>query len=263
MSKQEFNPLEVMGLILARWWVVLILTILGGLAGWIFHNFQPPIFEATASLTINLNFEKSELTQYESDTAFNAAGAIISSSNVMELFQEEALKNGLTLQDINRLHESRSVEAMESVWVLHARDRDPLVAAKYVNLWASISEQKLNDALKHALLAEQLQNLIDHFGNCLPSLTPIQETNLMPVECNVYSLDEINTYIQSWVDEMTNEKNLSQGVLPITSISLSSVAIVPKIPVRYNVGGLVLAGAILGFLVALWAASINKIHNRD
>ncbi len=263
MNDREFSPRETMDRVLARWWIILILTILAGVAGWIFHFFQPPVYEATAGITINLYFEKRELTQYEADTAFSAAGAIIYSTRVMDTFLAEAQNRGLSPQEISRIQQNTSVEAMESVWELHVRDRDPEAAAEYANLWAGIAEQTMNDALKHALLAEQLQNQIDRLQSCLPSLTPVPEPVPAPEECQSYSLDEINARLQGWAIEMADEQRLSQGILSITTISLNRSATVPEKPVLYGQASLVLAGACIGFFVSLWGANIPKVRRRD
>jgi capsular polysaccharide biosynthesis protein len=260
---QEFSPREAIERLLARWWVVLILTIVGGMIGWIFHFFQPAIYEASASITINFYFEKRELTQYESDTAFNAVGAILYSTWVNDAILAEAQNHGLSMQDIKRIQENTSIEAMESIWELHVRDRDPKVAAEYANLWATISEKTMNDALKHALLADQLQNLIDRLQNCLPSNPPVQEPLPALDECQSYSLDEIKSRLQNWAIEMADEQRLSQGVLPITTITLNRLATVPEEPVLFNQASLILAGACVGFFVSLWAASWYKIQRRD
>lgn len=263
MNDREFSPRETMEWVLARWWIVLILTILGGVTGCIFHIFQAPVYEAIASISINLDFEKRELTQYEADTAFNAAGAILNSSGVLDTLFVEAQKRGLSPQEISRIQQNTSIEAMESVWELHVRDRDPEAAADYSNLWANIAEQTMNDALMHALLAEQLHNQIDRLQSCLPPLMLVPEPIPVPVECQSYSLDEINSRVQGWAIEMADEQRLSQGILSITTISLNRSASVPEKPVLYGQASLVLAGACIGFFISLWVVNIPKVRRRD
>jgi hypothetical protein len=256
MNNREFTPRDHLERVLAYWWIVLILTILGGVTGWIFHFFQPPIYEATAGLTINLLFEKRELTQYEADTAFSATGVIITSTKVMDILQAEAQNRGLSLEQISRIHKNSSVERMESNVDLHVRDRDPVVAAAYANLWADIAEQSMNDALEHALLAEQLQNQLSRLQTCLPPLTPSPEPVITPGECSSFSLNDINVRLQGLAMAMADEMRLSKGVLPITSISLNRSATVPEEPVIYAQASLVFAGACIGFFLSLWLVNI-------
>ena len=97
MTSQEFSPRESLERILARWWVIVLITVLGGIVGWTFHFLQPPIYEASAVITINMDFTKRELTQYEEDYAFNAAGAIIASTPVEDQIVSEARAQGIPI----------------------------------------------------------------------------------------------------------------------------------------------------------------------
>jgi capsular polysaccharide biosynthesis protein len=264
MSNLEFSPRQTIKVIFSRWYIMVILMVLGGLSGLLFHYLQPPIYEATASITINLYFDKRELTQYEADTALNAAGAIISSTRLSDTFLTELQNRGFSPQDASRIQKNSSMDAMQSVWDLHVRDNDPEAAAEYANLWASIAEQTLNDALVHALLAEQLQNQINSIQSCLPPLPPIPDPPIVVEACHSYSLSEINTALQSWATEMAEEQRLSQGILSITTISLNHSATVPAEPVLYGQANLVLAGACIGFFLSLWVTNIPnvRLHRR-
>jgi uncharacterized protein involved in exopolysaccharide biosynthesis len=64
MTSQEFSPRESLERIFARWWIVVAMAILGGVVGWAFHFFHPPVYEATAVLTVTMDFPQRELTQY-------------------------------------------------------------------------------------------------------------------------------------------------------------------------------------------------------
>jgi uncharacterized protein involved in exopolysaccharide biosynthesis len=76
MNNMEFSPRNVLERALNRWWVIVLCMTLGGITGWIFHLFQNPIYEATTIMTISMEFPDRELTQYEQDYAFGAAGNI-------------------------------------------------------------------------------------------------------------------------------------------------------------------------------------------
>jgi capsular polysaccharide biosynthesis protein len=260
MSDFEFSPRQTIKVIFSRWWVMVILMILGGLFGLLFHFLQPPVFEATAGITIDLYFDKRELTPFEADAALNAAGAIISSTRLSDTFLAELQNRGFSLQDVSRIQKNSSIDAMKSVWDLHVRDYDPEAAAEYANLWASTAEQTLNDALVHSLLAEQLQNQINSLQSCLPPLTPVQEPLIVVEACHSYSLDDIDTRLESWAIEMADEQRLSQGILSITSISLNHSAAVPAEPVLYGQANLVLAGACIGFFLSLWVTNIPNVR---
>ena len=98
MADLEFIPFETMTRILSRWWITAAMAIAGGLLGWAFHFFSPSVYEATAILTVTMDFSQRELTQYEQDYAFNAAGAIIDSTEVKDQIVANAQKNGILLK---------------------------------------------------------------------------------------------------------------------------------------------------------------------
>lgn len=225
MKYQEFSLREPVRRALARWWMVVIITTLGGVIGLIFHYFQPPIYEAKAILTININFGNRHLTQYEEDHTFSAAGAIINSSEVKALVIAEAKASGYSL-DLNQLRQKISLERKQSVWELRVRDQDPRVAAELANIWAKNANEALNIALGHALRADQLENQNDS-------------------------------------SELAQEKRLSLGIIPIMSFGLTEFATVPEEPVLYGQGNLVIAGALIGFIVSLWVVNNLKVSHLD
>jgi uncharacterized protein involved in exopolysaccharide biosynthesis len=250
MRNQEYSPRESLERILARWWVIVLITVLGGIVGWTFHFLKPPIYEASAAITINMDFTKRELTQYEEDYAFNAAGAIIASTPVEDQIVSEARAQGILI-DTSQLQRAMYSEGKQSVWELRVRDRDPKVAAGLANIWAEKAVEALEVALRHALRAEQIQDQISN-------ITSGQSTALGSSGLNT----EIQTTLQSLTDELVQEKRLTQGVLSIMTFALTEAASVPEHPVLYDLANLVLAGVGIGFIISLWVVNSYKVQRR-
>jgi len=260
MSDREFTPREAMERVLAHWWIVLIMAVIGGVAGWIFHFFQSPVYEASAGITVNTLFRETDLSQYELDLAFGAAGTVIRSAQVFDKFSAEAQARGLSSTEISWVWDNSSREAVKAMWVMNVRYHDPEMAAELANLWAGIAEQALLEDIQHALRADQLQEQISSLQSCLPAATPAPL--LTPEACESYSLDELQAKVQAWSSELANEQNLSQGVLSGTSIALTRFATVSETPVLYGRGSLVFAGACIGFVISLWVTNIRKRQRR-
>ncbi len=248
MNNPEFSPRKALERALARWWVIVLLTVAGGLIGGAFHFFQPPIYEATATLTIDMDFTKRELTQYEEDHAFNAAGAIIASTKMKKDVVDEGRKQGWQIADVSAFRrEAMSSEREQSIWKLHVRDADPQLAAAMVNIWAAKAHQALQAALRHALRAEQIQDQIDAItGQATSGSDP-----------------EAQASLQKLTDELAEEDKSAGGVLASMTYAPGDAAEAPERPVLYGVGGLVLAGACVGFFVSLWAVNSFKVRRRD
>ena len=236
MKKYEFSPRESVERSLARWWIVVLVTVLGGIAGWVFHFFQPPVYEATATVTVTMDFHKWDLTQYEEDYAFNAAGDIINSIPVKDQIIAEARARGLPI-DIYQLQRQMVLERKQSVWELHVRDREPKVATELANIWEDKGVEALNLALEHALQADVLEYQV--FG----------------IARNLSTKNSINDLMQ--------ERRLSGGIISIMTFALTETASVPEKPVLYTLGTLVLAGACIGFFISLWVVNSYKVQHRD
>ena len=226
--------------------LIVLLTVVGGLVGWAFHFFRPPVYEATAFLTVNMDFQKVNLTQIEEDFAFNSSEAIGTSVDVMNQVVTQAQAEGILI-DYNQLLESISLERKQSVWEFHVRNRNPEIAARLANLWAETAFQALNAALEHAIRADQIQDQIKslslyQFTSGSPGLSP-----------------DLQTTLSSLSADLLQEKQLSQGVIAVMKYSLTGSAVIPTRPVLYNLANLVLAGAAIGFIISLWVVSRRKV----
>ena len=247
MNNQEFSPREALERAFRRWWVIALLTALGGVAGWIFHFFNPPVYEATSFLTVNMDFQKRQLTQYEEDFAFGAAGAIGTSDQVENQIISEAKKNGFPIE-LNQLQQQMFIEQKQSVWELHIRNGDPKVAAEFANLWAQKFYAVLNTALEHSIQADQIQTQIDAINS---SLSASGSSVLSP---------EAQTTLKTLSDELLQEKQSSKGIISIMKFAQTGSAVAPQSPVLYRLANLVMAGACIGFVVSLWVATSYKVQ---
>jgi hypothetical protein len=245
---------------IARWWMMVNLMVAGGSAGWIFHRFYPPVYESKAVITINMDFEKRQLTQYEEDAAFGAAGSVITSSNVKNLVIAEAQVNGYSL-DLSQIQDHFYLEGRQSVWELRVRDKDPKVAAALANIWAKNAADALNMALDHALLADQLQVQITGLENCLAGMSGDAATTQL--DCKSLSQDQIRIMVKGLKEELVLEKKSSLGIIPIMVISLTEEASSSSKPVIYGQAGLVLAGAFIGLVISLWVTNTLKVTHHD
>ncbi len=259
MNDREFTLYNPVERILSRWWMVVAFMFVGGLFGAGFHIFLPPIYEANAVISINLDFPKARLTQIQEDNAFVSASGIINSSAVMNQVIASAQEKGFTVT-ASQFHSDFYLEGRLSVWDLIVRNRDPNTAAVLANIWAQTSMDALDTALAHALQADQLQIQIYGLENCLAGVLPRIVT--VQIDCKGLSHDVIQSMLVDQTASMINERKLSLGILSITTMGLTDLAVAPANPVLYGQAGLVLAGAFFGFLVSLWVVNLPKVSRR-
>lgn len=249
MKDSEFYPLESLERAFKRWWMIVLLTALGGIAGFAFHFLRPPVYEATAVMTVNMDFQKVKLTQREQDYAFTAAGAIGSSTAVKQQIITAAQANGFPM-DMNNLSAQMFLERKQSLWEFHIRNRDPKTAAELANLWAEKSLEALNAALGHALRADQIQAQIN-------SITGSQSAS-----GSSGSSPEVQVTLKTLSDALIQENQLSLGIISIMKFAVTGSAEIPPSPALYNLAYLVLAGACIGFIISLWVAGSHKVLGR-
>ncbi len=249
MKDKEFYPRKSLGRAFQRWWIIVLLTSLGGISGWAIHFLHPPLYEATAVMTVSMDFQKGKLSQREQDYAFTAAGAIGNSTEVKNQIISEAQAQGFPI-DVNQLSEQMFLERKLSVWEFHIRNRDPYTAAKLANLWAEKALTALNAALAHALRADQIQDQISII------------TSIPPTSGSPGNSAEDQATLKNLSDDLLQEKQLSQGVISIMKFALTGSAIVPQDPALYDLADLVLAGACIGFIISLWMVSSHKVVSR-
>ena len=245
MKDQEFSPRESLEHAFERWWVIVLLTVLGGLLGWAFHFFRSPVYEATAVITASADFQKVKLTQQEEDYAFIAAQAIATSSDVADQVIAAAQARGFSI-DAYQFYEDMFLETRQSFWEFHVRNRDPQAAAALANLWMDKTYEALNTSLEHAMLADQAQAQINNI-----------KASLTTPAAQVLSPDE-QAALKKLSDELIQENISSKGLISIMKFVKSESATVPSKIALYNLANLVLAGACVGFLVSLWVAGRYK-----
>lgn len=246
MKNQEFSPRETLERAFKRWWVIVLMTVLGGLVGWTFHFFNPPVYEATSFVTANMDFQQRALTQYEEDYAFDSAGSISMWDDVENQIIAEAKIRGIPIE-LNQLGQQMFFERKQSVFELHIRNRDPQIAAQLANIWAEKFYEALNGALEHAIRADQIQAQIDAINGSLSSGSPV----ISP---------QAQTTLKTLSDELLQEQQSSQGIISIMKFAVTGSATAPQKPVLYYLANLVLAGACIGFIVSLWLVSSFKVH---
>ncbi len=77
---QEFAPLQHFNRILHLWWVMLVAALIGGLVGFIFSRLHPPLYQASATFSVNIDLDKvpvQPLELYDEDIALSNTQAVL------------------------------------------------------------------------------------------------------------------------------------------------------------------------------------------
>lgn len=254
----------MLGRALRSWKLLLLITILGGLGGWLFHQFQPPLYESQAYIPFDFDVVRTgRLTESEEDIAMGIAGTIMTVSPVPEQVADAAKQKGyaFSLADIPGLmtYERRSFR-----WVIRIIHPDPETAAFLARTWIEKAYVQIQEAARHAERAEMLRLYLNGLTRCLersPAADPAAP------ECPIRSLADLQNELKQTGAAYQEERIAARGMLPYLLYAQPQGGEVPISPARYGRSSLVLAGLALGLLagflitVAGWPTSLHKSKN--
>ena len=252
--EKSFYPRDTLEQAIHNWWLIVLLMLLGGGAGLLFSLSRPPLYDAKAVFTTSIySTETSQMTDVEVDQAIGIVGDIISSTDVMTQVLQKAKSAGVS-SDVTALNAMASIDRKNYQWEIHIINRNPNTAVLITNLWADVAVNSVNDAFQHALLARDYQRYLDSLESCLEKSVAVQPAQSI---CNRSNLANIQSELAKTGVLFKQEKQASQGLLPIVLVSLSQKAQQPSGPALFGRNQCVFSGAMIGFLLAFWAIYLN------
>lgn len=132
----EFLPLQHFYRLTRLWWLIVLCSVLGMGAAYIFHRFNPPVYEATASINVTIDLAKLQILtdipkdklQYNEDLAVSVTDQAFRSLEAYQAVLTRCLAQGLPIPDIGTLYANHTLERRHAIWQLHYRHTDPQVA---------------------------------------------------------------------------------------------------------------------------------------
>ncbi|MFQ5615676.1 MAG: hypothetical protein ACE5GO_04350 [Anaerolineales bacterium] len=257
----EFSPRNALEHTLKTWWVVLLLTLLGGAAGWRFHQTRPPIYQAKAILTVNVDYTQTgAINERDVDHILGTVGAFFNSNVVLGQVVEQANAQQIEI-DLPTLRDISTLERRRSLWQIYIHHSDPQVAFTLANLWGEIALAKLTDAHQHAVQVQALQTRLNTLGNCVPYPEP---PTAGFQSCRLQVGTDLQWEIGIAADELEQVKAASHGIFPALLFDLTQPATLPTEPVAFGRNTLVFFGAVLGFMIGILGAGyVFRLTSRD
>lgn len=250
----DFSPIEMARAAINRWWLVSILTLLGGVFGWGISLAQPPLYEARASLLSSVDFSNTgELSQFEEDLAMDAVGSLLQSPEVISRVIEKAQQQDLQVTT-QSFDEASFIERRLGIWELRVNDRSPQSAALLANIWLDEGYSVVEEAYRHALQASAQARYLESLEGCLRAVV-VSETG--GFACNGAELKEIQIEMRRVSSILAEERTASRGLISGVMLGEVQDADVPESPVSGARGGLTLAGAVIGLLLGFVLGQSN------
>jgi hypothetical protein len=257
---QEFH------LILHRWWLIALLTIVGGLSGWVVGYFLPPVYEATAFYKVDLN--EDEVVKRDSlpgIASLDYARTNLYLGPVADMFFDpeistelvlSAAQNGISMTSEDFRAPTFSLDRRGMEWFITVRDRDPETAALLANLWLELVDARLNGQLAHASSAEDLQIVHALVETCFTGNNLEQGNQCAGTTFSGPS--DLEAYLQDLEGQIASEQEDSGGLVPVISLEITRQAEPSSAPILYRRSLLMASGSLLGLLLSMLVISIQS-----
>ncbi len=163
------------------YWLIALISILGGAAGFAFRYISPPAYESKATLHVMVDFTNTELNKpasapariYDEDQSMQT----IQSAFIETIPQVVAYAQNLNLPvDHNYFSSNFSIERMLAFWDIRFRYKDPVIAQKIVNDWVQQSLSLLEAKKKSGVLKPYISYELVSSAS-LPSRPAYYQTN--------------------------------------------------------------------------------------
>lgn len=243
----DYHPAILHPRQLREWWVLPVFMVFGGLIGLVFSLFLSPVYEAVFTVTTNFEISPTkEITEIMLDGAINHVGELVFHPEVLTDLMEAEKEHG-NLLSLEKLRQITTVERRLTSTLIKVKWEDPIIAARIANTWGEIFFQLLEKGYEQALIVDNLSAYQSTMETCL-----LEDSEGSP-SGSFCGLDEVA--LQAEIERISliiaEASFKSLGLSTNLNVSQYTPAEVPQRPLYYSRGSLILAGAAIGFLVAV------------
>lgn len=244
----DFFISDVFSRSIRNWWVVAVLTIVGGVIGCFVSILGQPIYESTAEITTVIDYAYAgRLTDYEEDHLLSAIGDIILSDEVMNKVVTEGVRSGLATDD-ETMRAGLTASRQGYRWELSSRFGDPLIAQEANQLWLDVAVEGLETFRQDSISALVQLTAQTELEACFA-----QSVILEPASpyCNVEALQKLQQQAGDFYTEVEGNSLLSRLLASRISFQVTHEPDLPVSPIHYGRNISTLAGALAGLLLAI------------
>ncbi len=194
-----------------------------------------------------------ELTQYQEDITYEAVGALLFAPSLQDQVIQEAEREGIDLP-AGYLNQNATVERRLATWLVRVRHADAHTAEAIAAIWMRLASAEIQRAYALAVEADGLERYLESLEGCLGQAGVSQPSYGL---CSQGNLAQIQSEIQKTGAQLTAARLASNGLSSSLSIDQAETYLVPARAVSNQRGQMVLAGALVGFLVGLWLIQVD------
>jgi len=245
---EDLNISAFFSQVMKRWWLLIGLMILGGVAGLLLSLVRQPLYQSEATVTTVLDYAVlGRLDDWEQDQLYLAIGDVIESTKVKEQVIAAANANdiALTVKDID---ENFAADRQDTRWMMRVRAESPELAQQLNEYWTAAAM----DALVEMSINNQQAFVYQRY---LASLTDCFEQSVVidPVsqECSISDVNAIREAMTTAIASTGSLDYRRSLILFHASFELTTEPTLPASVAVFSRSIMVLAGAFIGLLAVL------------
>jgi hypothetical protein len=242
--------------VVAKWWLLIILMVLGAAGALLYSKAHAPIYRASAMIHVTIDYSRTApMDGFVETMAYDRVRALLLSDRTLQaaLQQPEMAgdKSAGVYLDIAAVRQWIRLARRADGWEMEVFGPEPRAAADLANAWARVSIDEIGQASLHAIQASEYQKAIFNFGCELkPSANEAEKVQWV---CGAAGTQPPP---QPLDQALLAETLQSYGILPVFTYAFDRQASVPGAVVLWRRGSLLLAGAFLGLILGLGIAAI-------
>ncbi|MBN2047886.1 MAG: hypothetical protein JW750_08600 [Anaerolineaceae bacterium] len=256
----EITLKQTLYLLRRFWWVVLILTLLGAAAGWLFSVLVPPIYQGGVKIPVVFRPEQTgDLDELELDVAMSVLGQLLGSDAVFEQSVDRLADQDIQVS-VDDLRDRAYLELRKDTFWLLVRMSDPEISSAAASAWGEAGKQLLDRADQAARAYHEMVVADAPYQSCFSDFA---------AETNGYLCSQDDLALSfSAANEASGEELLEQNILTQGLLYGTWVGEVEELPVSQSIAQfsrirLVAAGAVIGFLLGLLLLLIAYMANDE
>lgn len=242
---RELSPLEQFEKAYRRWWWLAVMILIGGLVGWFFRYLLPPVYEAQATMVVDIDYQQTgPIEELEQDQLIFAVTSLFYSPEILNSVTQAVSSDYPGFKVLVPL-KNAAIERRRADLFLTIKSDNPEAAAMAANLWADQALQALQQAHQNAVDAKALRDYLGALNTCP---TPPVDAGLSGF-CGQFTPEQLQSEVTSASQLIEQETQASAGIVPAIGYELVDHAAVPRAPVSRNRWLMMMGGALIGFVV--------------
>lgn len=244
------------------WIVLFTLIIVGAFLGYMISLFKPPVYEATASVTANIELNvDGSINEFMLDSQINHIGELFYSPKVIQKLIENEAKKGLSL-DLETLKQIATIERRLLNTLVKIRHTDANIAAQIASDWVEILYNTLEDAYPIALESSTAKQTLFLLEKCA-GLNEDHKNKKTPSPnldtfCESMTKEQYDLALTAAKESILMNTNGSMGLSQYLNLSHFQFAETPSKPISFHHGSMAFSGSVLGLLSAIIVLLLRK-----